>query len=196
MFQQFYIYMSLDIQEKETVKKNLRFWPSSSPPVPQGQSNKLGGKWIYLFFLPMSYLVFLVVLNNLSSGKLLNVIVQQWLTPIYEIPQNFHCDSVSHVNVASSAATRGSFMCMFHHSFSVMVWGLWEAKHRTQSPSVLVLHKLLVKRIHWWEAVTENVPTSGAGIREFCVASHFVPPANPRENSGLVLTLFNAGVWL
>lgn len=99
---------------------------------------------------------FSVTLNNLSSGKLLNVRVQQWLTLIYEIPQNFHCDSVSHVNVASLA--RGSSIGVFHCSFSVMVWGLLEAKHRTQSPSVLVLYKLLVKRVHWWEAVAENVP--------------------------------------
>lgn len=57
MFQQFYIYMSLYIQEKETYKKNA-FWTFIVPPVPQGQSNKLGGKQICLFFLPINYLFF------------------------------------------------------------------------------------------------------------------------------------------
>lgn len=52
-----------------------------------------------------------------------------------------------------------------------MGWGLLEAelgvlfKHGTQSLSVLVLCKLLVKRVHWWEAVAANIPTPGAGSR-------------------------------
>lgn len=121
------------------------FWPSLSPPVPQGQSSWEENEFAHFFCL---WTCFLVALHNISSGKLLNVRVQHWLTLIYEIPQNFHCDSMSHVNVASLAVTRGSFICMFHCSFSVMVWGFLEAKHRTQSPSVLVLYKLLVRRVH------------------------------------------------
>lgn len=38
--------------------------------------------------------------------------VQRRLTVIYEIPQNFHCDSVNHVNMASSDVTQVSSICM------------------------------------------------------------------------------------
>lgn len=31
---------------------------------------------------------------------------------IYEIPQNFHCDSVNHVNMVSSDVTQVSSICM------------------------------------------------------------------------------------
>lgn len=125
---------------------------------------RVGRKNGFACFFCLQTTCFLVALNNLSSGKLLNVRVQQWLTLISEIPQNFHCDSVSHV-MWLLHVTRGSSICMFHCSRSVMVWGLLEAKHRTQSPSVLVLYKLLVKRVHLGEAVSENIPTPGAGYR-------------------------------
>lgn len=153
MFQQSYIYESLYIQEKEAGTKKCCFdllRPHLYHKVSQTSWEEKG----FAYFFCLWTACFLVALNILSSGKLLNVRVQQWLTLIYEIPQNFHCDSVSHVNVASSAVTQGSSICVFRCSFSVMVWGLLEAKLgflsklRTWSPSVLVLCKLLVKRVH------------------------------------------------
>lgn len=49
----------------------------------------------------------------------------KWLTPISEIPQDFHHDSVSNVNVASSDVTQVIFhLHGFLNSSSVTVWGL------------------------------------------------------------------------
>lgn len=108
--------------------------------------------------------------------------VQRWLTPIYEIPQNFHCDSVSHVNVASSDVTQVPSICMASLiaslSWSGGCWSpSWEfhssARHKRTSVFVR-LHAAGEDKIAGGKAAAApavNCPPIRAGCRYYYLTS-------------------------